>query len=263
MTELQKLTTSSHAPKKKITMSAAVTTSEMKDQVQDEDEPAAPDEEDEEEEEEEIDTDQIQDYQTMLTNLGTFPEKVAINSLSMAAEDFSSSPTSARIIYNCIRDRLLDRTTPEISHPDRKLPLVYVLDSLLKNVKGVYVRIIVEDAANWMGVVYDCLQGNEGQRGKLKRVWNTWREFGVIADLEEWKRIGRCFLLAEEEEKKRKIESDNKQRIGKEEGGVKNDIGRGGDFAGFPRNVSFFFSAFRILLFSFQNLTPAYITDDK
>ena len=86
------------------------------------------------EEEEEIDEEQVEDYCAMLDRLGNFPEKVAINSLSMAAEDFASSRSSALTIYGCVLSRLVDRTSPGISSPDRKLPLVYVLDSLLKNV---------------------------------------------------------------------------------------------------------------------------------
>ena len=108
-----------------------------------------------EEEEEEIDEEQVEDYCAMLDRLGNFPEKVAINSLSMAAEDFASSPTSASTIYDCVHSRLVDQTSAGISSPDRKLPLVYVLDSLLKNVKGVYINIIQDDDTNWMSTVYE------------------------------------------------------------------------------------------------------------
>ncbi|KAL7548196.1 hypothetical protein ACHAWF_011488 [Thalassiosira exigua] len=155
------------------------------------------------EEQEEIDEEQVVDYCAMLDRLGNFPEKVAINSLSMAAEDFASSTASASTIYNCIRSRLVDRTSPGISSPDRKLPLVYVLDSLLKNVKGVYIGIIEDDAASWMGEVYDIFDNanKEEEKTRLKKVWNTWREFGVIKDEEKWKVIGQCFLKADEKAK--------------------------------------------------------------
>mmetsp|Transcript_31695 Transcript_31695/g.66650 ORF Transcript_31695/g.66650 Transcript_31695/m.66650 type:complete len:546 (-) Transcript_31695:423-2060(-) len=157
----------------------------------------------EDEEEEEIDEEQVEDYCAMLDKLGNFPEKVAINSLSMAAEDFASSPTSATTIYDCIRSRLIDQTSPGISCPDRKLPLVYVLDSLLKNVKGVYISIIQDDAANWMSTVYDIFDkaNKENEKARLKKVWNTWREQGAIKDQEKWRQIGQCFLKADEKEK--------------------------------------------------------------
>jgi pre-mRNA cleavage complex 2 protein Pcf11 len=156
-----------------------------------------------EDDEEEIDEEQVEDYCSMLDRLGNFPEKVAINSLSMAAEDFATSPTSAQTIYNCIRSRLIDRATPGISSPDRKLPLVYVLDSLLKNVKGVYIDIIQDDAATWMSTVYDMFDkaNKENEKARLKKVWNTWREFGVIQDEEKWRQIGECFIKADEKAK--------------------------------------------------------------
>lgn len=155
------------------------------------------------EEGEEIDEEQVEDYCAMLDRLGNFPEKVAINSLSMAAEDFASSPTSASTIYECIRSRLVDRTSPGISSLDRKLPLVYVLDSLLKNVKGVYIKIIQDDAADWMSNVYEMFDkaNKEAEKARLKKVWNTWREFGVIKDEDKWRQIGQCFMKADEKEK--------------------------------------------------------------
>ena len=159
--------------------------------------------EEDEEEEEEIDEEQVEDYCAMLDKLGNFPEKVAINSLSMAAEDFVSSPTSAKTIYDCIRSRLVDQTSPGISSPDRKLPLVYVLDSLLKNVRGVYVRIIQDDAQNWMATVYEIFDkaNKEDEKARLKKVWNTWKNQGAITDEEKWRQIGQCFLMADEKEK--------------------------------------------------------------
>ena len=164
--------------------------------------------EEDEEEEEEIDEEQIEDYCGMLDRLGNFPEKVAINSLSMAAEDFSDSPTSASVIYDCIRTRLVDRATPGISSADRKLPLVYVLDSLMKNVKGVYIQIIQDDAEKWMPIVYDIL--GEAQKLKLKKVWKIWRDVGVLKDEEKWRRIGECFLKAEESSKQVVVEDKSK-----------------------------------------------------
>ncbi|KAL9188463.1 hypothetical protein ACHAXT_006841 [Thalassiosira profunda] len=152
-----------------------------------------------EEEEEEIDEEQVDDYCAMLDRLGNFPEKVAINSLSMAAEDFAASPASAKTIHECIRTRLVDRTMS----PDRKLPLVYVMDSLLKNVKGTYVGIIADGAAEWMATVYDIFDKarKDDEKNRLKKVWNTWRNQGAIKDEEKWRQIGKCFAEADEKEK--------------------------------------------------------------
>ena len=154
------------------------------------------------EEEEEIDEEQVKDYCEMLDGLGNIPEKVAINSLSMAAEDFASSPNSASTIHDCICSRLIDRTSPGISSPNRKIPLVYVLDSLLKNVKGVYINIIQDNAATWMSTVYNMFDeaNMECEKASLRKVWNTWKEFGVIDD-NKWRQIGQCFIKADEKEK--------------------------------------------------------------
>lgn len=118
-------------------------------------------------------------------------EKAAINALSIAADDFSTIPPSATTIYNCIRSRLF----ADDNKPRRLIPLVYVIDSLLKNVKGAYVDIILNDASTWMPHVHSVLQkaGDEDGKGRLKKVWKTWKEFGLIKDEEKWKQIGECF----------------------------------------------------------------------
>ena len=70
------------------------------------------------------------------------------------------------------------------------LPLVYVLDSILKNVKGFYIDMVQEDAAEWMPKVYEKLQ--DAQRAKLKKVWETWDKFSLFSS-DAWKNMGRCF----------------------------------------------------------------------
>ncbi len=178
------------------------------------------------EDEEEIDEEQIEDYCAMLDRLGNFPEKVVINGLSMAAEDFASSRSSALRIYDCILERLLDTESPVMSSPDRKLPLVYALDSLLKNVGGVFIDIIQDGAVGWMPRVYDIFDRarKEDEKARLKRVWNTWREFGIIKDADRWREIGRCFLEAEERARAAAASSDVR-------------IAGGGASAGIARNA--------------------------
>ena len=111
-----------------------------------------------------------------------------INSLSMVAEDHAGSRANAKAIYECIRQPLV---SPKISS-DRKLPLVYVIDSILKNVKGKFIPIIEEDARMWIPVVYDAL--TETSRAKLKKVWNLWKDSGVFKE-SSWKEMGSCFSL--------------------------------------------------------------------
>jgi len=140
-------------------------------------------------EDEEIDDEQLEEYKEMVKDLGTFPDKVKINSLSMVAEDHAESSRNATAIYNIIRESLVSTDV----HCDRKLPLVYLIDSILKNVKGQFIPIVENDAANWFPVVYKALP--EGKCGKLEKVWNLWNKgtnAGVFAK-DKWEEMGRCF----------------------------------------------------------------------
>jgi hypothetical protein len=114
-------------------------------------------------------------------------DKVKINSLSMVAEDHADSSRSAAALYDVIRQPLV---SPDI-HSDRKLPLVYVIDSILKNVKGEFISTIENDAKNWMPIVFKAL--SDDKRTKLKKVWNLWKEANVFTSTEKWEEMGQCF----------------------------------------------------------------------
>jgi pre-mRNA cleavage complex 2 protein Pcf11 len=136
-----------------------------------------------------MDDEQLSEYKHMLKQLGAYPDKVLINTLSMIAEDYSVSfPESSSKIYRAIRDLLLSKDVSS----DCKLPLVYVIDSILKNVKGLYIEIMQKDIIQWMEPVYTMLNGNDMARTKLRKVWNTWNEFKIFP-LDEWKNMGKCF----------------------------------------------------------------------
>lgn len=109
----------------------------------------------------------------------------------MVAEDHADSSQSAAAIYNVIRQPLVSSSI----HSDRKLPLVYVLDSILKNVKGEFIPTIENDAKNWMPIVYKSLP--DDKRAKLKKVWNLWKEANVFSSTEKWEEMGRCFSETE------------------------------------------------------------------
>jgi pre-mRNA cleavage complex 2 protein Pcf11 len=102
----------------------------------------------------------------------------------MVAEDHADLRGSARQIYNVIRNRLM--TT---SNNSNLLPLVYVLDSILKNVKGRYIQVIEDDAASWLGGVYRKLP--DLQKQKLKKVYQTWVDARLFNE-ERLKAMGRC-----------------------------------------------------------------------
>lgn len=103
----------------------------------------------------------------------------------MVAEDHANSAKAAAAIYRCIQQPLLKGPR------ESKLPLVYVIDSILKNVKGKFTIIIQNDAKNWMPLVYT--QINQDQKAKLKKTWNSWNQFNIF-DEGPWREMGACFL---------------------------------------------------------------------
>ena len=155
-----------------------------------------------------INQDEIQHYKEMLLELGEYPNKILINTLSMIAEDYSKSyPKSCLEIYNAIKELLLNHSMK----PGCKLPLVYVIDSILKNAKGLFINIMKDDfhktkgnsnnekndldqnVSNWMQDVFDFLESDEMSRDKLRKVWNTWEQFNIFPK-ETWNLIGQCFI---------------------------------------------------------------------
>lgn len=122
---------------------------------------------------------QLEEYREMLEDLGNHADKVTINLLTMVAEDHGSSLKAASSLYNCIRTLLISPTI----HPERKLPLVYAIDSILKNVKQQFIPLIETDALQWIPVVYSSLHkhvNTKAQKVKLKKVLQTWRDFKVF-----------------------------------------------------------------------------------
>ena len=112
-------------------------------------------------------------------------DKVLINSLTMVAEDHADSQNSAQKVYDCIRGQLLSASG------DHKLPLMYVIDSILKNARGCYITLFQDDAESWMASVYRSLP-DDATRTKLKKVYKTWNDFSLFP-LDKWKAMGECF----------------------------------------------------------------------
>ena len=103
----------------------------------------------------------------------------------MIAEHHADSKDASKKIYECIRTKLL------FANGDHKLPIFYVIDSILKNARGCYIGLVEEDAASWMKSVYRALP-DETRRSKLKKVWNTWKDFSLFST-EKWRAMGECF----------------------------------------------------------------------
>eukprot|EP00977_Amphora_coffeiformis_P029433 scaffold40691_cov191-Amphora_coffeaeformis.AAC.1 len=102
----------------------------------------------------------------------------------MVAEDYSDSMVGATAIYQVIRDRLLKAPR------DKLLPLVYAVDSIIKNAKGHYIAIVENDAENWIPSVYTQLQ--DVQKAKFQKMWKTWNDARIFSP-ENLKAMGRCF----------------------------------------------------------------------
>ena len=102
----------------------------------------------------------------------------------MVAEDYSDSLVGAKAIYQVIRDRLLKAPREKL------LPLVYTVDSIIKNARGHYIAIVENDAENWIPSVYTQLQ--DAQKDKFQRMWKTWNDARIFSP-ERLKSMGRCF----------------------------------------------------------------------
>lgn len=81
----------------------------------------------------------LENYSKKLDDLGTHPDKQKINGLTMTARDVSAgfvSGLSPSKVIDLIYKKVLYVPTM------KKVPLLYVLDSILFNVKGTYLRIV-------------------------------------------------------------------------------------------------------------------------
>mmetsp|Transcript_16581 Transcript_16581/g.24786 ORF Transcript_16581/g.24786 Transcript_16581/m.24786 type:complete len:626 (-) Transcript_16581:46-1923(-) len=178
-----------------------------------------------------ISQEQLKDYKQMLLQLGEYPDKVLINTLSMIAEDYSRSyPKSSLEIYNAIKELLVSHDMK----PGCKLPLVYVMDSILKNAKGLYIDIMQDDfislsqecgndgdksndenkngdEVNWMNDVFQFLEKDETSKIKLRKVWDTWDQFHIFPT-ETWKQIGQCFMDEDKKLHNAKLIADAKAK---------------------------------------------------
>jgi hypothetical protein len=125
---------------------------------------------------EEIGPVELGEYREMLMNLGFYPDKVLINTLTMIAEDYAPLERSASELYNLIREMLLN---PKVA-AGRKLPLIYVIDSILKNAKGQYVPIIESTASEWIYVICKVMKRKEEERNKLRKVLYSWRDADIF-----------------------------------------------------------------------------------
>mmetsp|Transcript_12199 Transcript_12199/g.13904 ORF Transcript_12199/g.13904 Transcript_12199/m.13904 type:complete len:577 (-) Transcript_12199:45-1775(-) len=160
-------------------------------------------EDDEDDDDEEIDEDMIFEYTEDLNELGAHPDKVKINALTMIADDFSSSKKSSVKIYDCVERILICSDT----NPNRLLPLIYLLDSILKNSSGPQFKALIGiGATSWIPSVYNSLPGDL-EKSKLKKVVFLWRDCKIF----EGKTLENLLLSLESAEKK--VETKEKEKM--------------------------------------------------
>ena len=93
----------------------------------------------------------------------TFNSKPIINSLTMIAEELLPH---ASVLVKVIEDKI--RSAP----PDRKLPTVYLMDSIVKNIGGAYKKQFAASVAELLGATYDV--ATPKVMTSLKNLAKTW-----------------------------------------------------------------------------------------
>jgi len=110
----------------------------------------------------------------------------------MIAEDYADQASDAEQLYKIVQSRLLTASS------ENMLPVLYVLDSILKNAKGCYIAMVERDAVTWMPKVYARLHKNRQAQQNLQKVWRTWNEPFHLFDAATWRAMGRCFAAEQQ-----------------------------------------------------------------
>ncbi|CAG2107846.1 unnamed protein product, partial [Medioppia subpectinata] len=108
-------------------------------------------------------TDPINEYKSSLNDL-SFNSKPLINMLTMLSEDYKDS--KAPQIVTCIEQRLHSVAA------DKKLPLLYLLDSICKNVGNVYTKLFTQNIVSTFCEVFEKV--DEKTRLSLYKLRQTW-----------------------------------------------------------------------------------------
>ncbi|CAM9816544.1 unnamed protein product [Discosporangium mesarthrocarpum] len=92
----------------------------------------------------------IRGYRGKVDELGAFPDKNIINSLTQSA---SRHPEMADGIVALLEGMIADPTLPH----GRKLPLCYLVDSILKNVGNPYSSLFHRGVVRWFSSAYEAV----------------------------------------------------------------------------------------------------------
>ena len=111
----------------------------------------------------ETESDPINEYKASLNDL-SFNSKPLINMLTMLSEDYKDS--KAPQIVRCIEQRLHSVSA------DKKLPLLYLLDSICKNVGHIYVTLFTQNIVSTFCETFEKV--DEKTRLSLYKLRQTW-----------------------------------------------------------------------------------------
>lgn len=107
----------------------------------------------------------LMQYRAALNDLTPRAEKVTINYLTTIAMENESM---SKIIARAIEDQLFN------AHPNMKLPILYLMDSILKNVGKSFIPAFRTNIISTFSTAFNQV-GTGPEKEKLKRVLNTWR----------------------------------------------------------------------------------------
>ena len=111
------------------------------------------------------DADAAAAYASALEDL-TFNSKPVINSLTMIAEESARDVGAVAAIVSTIEETLRSRP------PDKKLPVMYLLDSISKNVKGKFIEHFAHNLPATIGGVFAA--SGPKVRNSLQALVKTW-----------------------------------------------------------------------------------------
>ncbi|KAJ3015007.1 mRNA 3' end processing factor [Thoreauomyces humboldtii] len=103
------------------------------------------------------------EYRSSLGDL-TFNSKPIITNLTIIAqENLAAAPAIVKAIEDQIRN----------AQPKQKLPVFYLLDSILKNVGGAYLGLFARNIVQIFATAFDAVEGEDRQR--FVKVLSTWK----------------------------------------------------------------------------------------
>ncbi|CAG8543431.1 10925_t:CDS:10 [Paraglomus occultum] len=105
-----------------------------------------------------------QDYRASLADL-TWNSKPMITHLTIIAQE---NIKAANAIVQAIEDRIRNAA------PELKLPVLYLLDSISKNVGGIYIQIFSHNLARTFLDAYNVV--DQATKQKLEKVLSTWKQ---------------------------------------------------------------------------------------